>query len=519
LTVLAAPRARRWSVAVALALATFALYAPVATHGFLHYDDDLYVTDNPVVRRGLSWDGVAWAFTSLEVSSWQPLTWLSHMLAVQLFGLDAGAHLLVNAGLHAANAALLFLALARLTAAPARSAVVAALFAVHPLHVESVAWLSERKDVLGTLFGFLTLGAYAGYVERPRWSRRAAVAALLALSLMAKPMWVTAPLLLLLLDAWPLRRFQAEPRWRLLAEKAPLLALSAASAAVAVVAQHRSGAVVGLEYGPGARLANAAVSYARYLGKTFRPAGLAAFYPYPAGGHAAGAVAGSAVLLAAITAVALLRRRAWPWLGVGWGWFLLTLVPVIGIVQTGMQAMADRYTYLPLVGVFIAVVWTAAEAARGAAARRGLAAAAALVVVALGATTHRQIGVWADQVTLFRHAIAVTGENARAELFLAQGLSAAGEREEAVVHAREAARLEPWNARAQKNLGYMLYRVGRLDDAILALERAVALDPGYAEAHGNLAVAYRLKGWSERAGREARIEADLRRASPHVDPR
>jgi hypothetical protein len=287
------------AVAALLALGTLALYARVAGHQFLFFDDDRYVTENARVLAGLSWDNVRWAFETFSVANWHPLTWLSHMLDVQLFGPSAGAHHLVNAALHAANAALLLLVLSRMTGAPGPSLLVAALFAVHPLHVESVAWVSERKDVLSTLFGLLMLGAYAGYARRPGLGRYLLVALSLAASLLAKPMWVTAPFLLLLLDLWPLQRLEGSPiagddrclplprqsTWRLVAEKLPLFALSAASSAMAVAAQRGSGALMSLEEaGFGERLANALLPYARYLGKTFWPAGLSPFYPGPSAG-------------------------------------------------------------------------------------------------------------------------------------------------------------------------------------------------------------------------------------------
>jgi hypothetical protein len=494
------------AVAGALALGTFALYAQVGTHAFLQYDDDLYVTANAAVRAGLTWSGVRWAFTSLDAFGWQPLTWLSHMLDVQLFGLDAGAHHLVNAAIHAANAALLFAVLAHLTGATARSAVVAALFAVHPLHVESVAWLAERKDLLSTAFGFLALAAYARYVARPSAARYACVVAALAASLAAKPMWVTAPFLLLLLDVWPLRRFRdgRAGALRLVLEKVPLVALVAASSAVAVVAQARGGAVTSLDrLDLASRVANVTVAYVRYLGKTVWPSDLAAFYPMPEGGPGLLAVAGSAAVLLALTGAALAAVRAMPWIAVGWLWFLGMLVPVIGLVQLGSQAMADRYTYVPAVGVFVGVVWTLAEVgARRVAVRHAGTAAAAVTITALAGLTVRQAPLWRDQETLFRHTLAVTGPNPRAHHILSQALGEKGAYPEAVVHAAIAAQLDPANPRTHKNLGYLLYRAGRVDEAIAALERAVALQPDYAEAHANLAIAYGRKGWVDRAARE-----------------
>jgi tetratricopeptide (TPR) repeat protein len=508
--------ARRIRLAVGAALAAAAVlpYLGVAGHGFLYFDDPEYVTGNPVVRQGLSWDGVRWAFGTFAVANWHPLAWLSHLLDVQLFGLDAGAHHAVNVALHALNAVLLFAALARLTGSTWRSALVAALFAVHPLHVESVAWISERKDLLSTTLGLAMLWAHARQAERPGPGREALVAAFLALSLLAKAMWVTAPFLLLLLDVWPLRRLERGGRpAALVLEKLPLLVLSAAAAVLAVVAQSRFGALESLErLGPGARLANAAVACASYLAKTLWPASLAAWYPLPAGGQPAAAVALAVVVLAAVTLLAAATVRTVPAIAVGWLWFLGTLVPVIGLVQVGSQAMADRYTYLPLVGVFLAMVWGGEALLRraGPLARRAALAAVACALAALAAVTVRQAGFWVDQETLFRHALAVTPESGKAHLLLSQAIAERGDFPGALRHAREAARLDPWNPRAQKNLGYMLYRVGLVDDAIVALERAVALQPGWAEAHGNLAVAYGRAGRFDDAAREMARERALR---------
>ena len=517
---------RRWAAAALLALGTLALYARVAGHQFLFFDDDRYVTANARVLGGLSWDGVRWAFGTFDVANWHPLTWLSHMLDVQLFGPSAGAHHLVNAVLHAVNAGLLLLVLSRMTGAPGPSLLVAALFAVHPLHVESVAWVSERKDLLSTLFGLLMLGAYAGYARRPGPWRYLLVALSLAASLLAKPMWVTAPFLLLLLDLWPLQRLEGssvaaddrcpplpgQSSWRLVTEKLPLLALSAASSAMAVAAQRGSGALMSLEEaGLGERLANALVSYIRYLWKTLWPAGLSPFYPRLAGGIPGWQVAGAAVLLLALSALALRRLRSSPWLLVGWLWFLGTLVPVIGLVQVGSQAMADRYTYLPVVGLFVAVAWEGARLAAswGERGRRAARLAGWAAVGLLSALAFRQIGLWRDHETIFRHAIAVDRDNGRAHLVLSQGLAARGRYPEALLHAQEAVRLEPWYARAHKNLGFVLYRTGLVDEAIAAFRQAIALQPDFAEAHGNLAIAYGKKGWTEEAMREMQLERQL----------
>jgi hypothetical protein len=453
------------------------------------------------------------------------------MLDVQLFGLDPGAHHLVNAALHAVNAALLLLVLARITGAPLRSAAAALLFAIHPLRVESVAWAAERKDVLSASFGLLMIAAYAGYARRPSLRRYAVVLAAFAASLMSKPTWVTAPFLLLLLDVWPLQRLGAagaprDPRCPaapttpvriLLLEKLPLLALSAASSAITLVAQRRGGAVMSLEHlGLDERIANALVSCVRYLGKHAWPSPLAALYPMPAGGWSAAEVVGAAALLATVTGALLWNLRRWPWAAVGWCWFLGTLVPVVGLVQVGSQAMADRYTYLPGMGLAVAVVWSVAHVLEPLEKRGRIAGVAATVsaAAALSLVTVRQVALWKDQETVFRHAIAVTEGNGRAHLILSQSLLETARPLEALVHAREAVRLDPFNPRAHKNLGYVLFRAGLLEESVAALEQAIAIDPDYAEAHGNLAIAYGKLGRFEDAAREMRAEQRLRATRP-----
>ena len=489
-----------WLVSAALFLFTLGLYARVAGHPFLFFDDNQYVTENPVVRAGLTWQGVIWAFTSLQAFNWHPLTWLSHMLDVELFGLSPGPHHLVNAALHAGNAVLVFLVFRRMTGATWRSALVAALFAVHPTHVESVAWVAERKDVLSTLFGLLALLVYAAYARRGGPLRYAGVLALFALSLLAKPMWVTLPFLLLLLDVWPLQRWSATPiprdagppaspghgLGRLVLEKLPLLALSAASSVVTVVAQERGGAVAGLQLELGSRLGNALVAYARYVGKTLWPSPLAVYYPFDVGGLPAWAVALAAAFLLGVTVLSVLGARRMPWLLVGWAWFLGTLVPVIGLVQVGGQAMANRYTYLPSIGLFVIVAWGGnALAARW---RLGTAFRAVAVVglVALASVTWNQIGYWSSHVTLFRHALAVEPPSALALGLLADGLRREGKVAEALPFAEQAVRLEPGAAHHWIHLGLTYRYLRRLPEARGAFQRAIAADPRSSLAWLNL---------------------------------
>jgi cytochrome c-type biogenesis protein CcmH/NrfG len=478
----------RWLVIPALAAWTLALHWTLRGHPFLYaFDDPTYITANPRVLEGLSWRGVVWAFTQIDATAgnWHPLTWLSHMADVQLFGLDAGAHHLESAVLHALNAVVLFLVLARMTGAAGRSAVVAFLFAVHPLHVESVAWAAERKEVLSALFGFLALGAWRLYAERPSIGRYVAVAALFALSVLAKPMWVTFPFLVLLLDYWPLRRIAgfrpgadgsappvaAVPLRRVLLEKLPLLAISAASSAATLHAQQAAFS----EYPLPIRLGNTALAYARYLGKTLWPASLSVFYPRDPVLPVGAAVA-AAVLLLAVTMLAVRSAKAQPWLVVGWLWFLGTLVPVIGLVQVGDQAMADRYMYLPIVGLLVAATWWGHRIAGGWLRGIPLQVGAVLLVLVLSGATWRQLDHWSTHEALFRHAIAVTGDNATAQALLAAGLRREGRSAEALGHAQEAVRLEPDNARMWIILGGCERDLRRLPNALEAFRRAVRID-------------------------------------------
>jgi Flp pilus assembly protein TadD len=492
----------RWTVAALLAAGTALLYARVASHPYIYFDDNRYLTENPMVQAGLSWRGLGWAFTTLHASNWHPLTWLSHMLDVQFFGMSPGPQHLVNVAFHAANAALIFLVLSRITGAPGRSAFVAILFAAHPFHVESVAWIAERKDVLSTFFGLLALGAYARYVERRSFMRYALVAAAFAASLLAKPMWVTFPFLLLLLDAWPLRRVagltfadadgsapatsQALSLGWLVAEKAPLLALSLASSLVTIVAQDRGHALTGVELGVGPRLGNAAVAYVRYLGKTFWPSNLGVFYPHQAGDLPLAPELVAGALLVVVTAVVLSQARRLPWLAIGWFWFVGTLIPVIGLVQVGGQAMADRYTYLPLVGLFVALSWGGHRLAQAWRAPVPARAAAVGAALALGAVTWHQEGYWSSHETLFRHTLAAAGESGIAHAALSEGLRHEGRLEEALAHAREAVRLSPYTAKHWNNLAMMHLDQGKLQEARGELLEATRLEPSYALAWSNL---------------------------------
>jgi tetratricopeptide (TPR) repeat protein len=482
-------------IACGLLALTLAASAPALHNGFVNFDDDLYVTANRRVLAGPGGEGLRWAWTTLHAGYYQPLTWTSLQLDAWLFGPAPWGFHLTNVVLHAANVLLVFGALRRLTGAAWRSAAVAALFAVHPLHVESVAWVAERKDVLSTFFGLGCLWLYAAYAERPGVVRYVAVAAALALGLLAKPMLVTLPVLLLLLDWWPLRRGEL---WnpRLLPEKLPLCALALAAGAVTVFAQYRGGALVPLErLPPGVRLGTAAVGCTWYLAETLWPAGLAPFYPHPGASLAWWQVAGAVALLVVISGglVALARKR--PYLLVGWLWFLVALAPVLGLVQAGEQPWADRFSYFPHVGLFILLVWGAGDLL----ALRPLPAAvpalgAAAVCLALFVRTADQVRYWRDSVTLLGHTLEVHPDNPVAHYTLGAALLQEGRPGEALGHFEEAVRLDPRNPRAQYNLGVGLAAVGRTDEAVERYEETLRLDPSFALAHYNLGVALVARG-------------------------
>jgi tetratricopeptide (TPR) repeat protein len=409
------------------------------------------------------------------------------MLDVELFGVEPGAHHLVSLALHVAATLILFAALTRMTAAAGASAFAAAVFALHPLHVESVAWIAERKDVLSGLLFTATLWAYAIYVRKPGWRRYSLVLALFAPGLMAKPMLVTLPFVLLLLDAWPLGRWRGWPTVR---EKLPLLALAAASSIVTFVVQEQAGAVRSFEaLSMPARAANAVVAYVTYVGQTFWPAALAPIYPYPLSRPAA-VVAGAMAFVAAVTALAIWRRRDRPYLAVGWFWYIGMLVPVIGLVQVGSQPTADRYTYLPMIGLALAVAWLARDAAlRWQRGRVVAAALAVLVVAACAVTTRAQVTHWRSSIDLWRHAVRAVPGNYRAHTNLGHALEEAGRLDEAIAEYREATRIRPGYGEALNYLGSALLDSGRPDEALQVLEEAVRAWPRYVPALNNLGLA------------------------------
>jgi tetratricopeptide (TPR) repeat protein len=456
---------RRFRLAAfALAVVVLAVYGQTARHGFLNYDDNMYVSGNPVVGLGLSWAGLAWSF-GFHAGNWHPLTWLSHMFDVQLFGNWAGGHHLVSAVLHATNAVLLLALLRGLTGAFWRSAAVAALFAVHPLRVESVAWVAERKDVLSALFWLLTMLAYLRYVRHPVRGRYLAVVALFAAGLAVKPMLVTLPCALLILDWWPLNRFRRSGAGSLIVEKIPLLAFAAASIMVTWQAQ-TTGITRSLRPELPTRLANAAISTVLYLRDLVWPADLAVLYPYPLAGFPWQPAAAALTVVVIISAAAILTRKNRPFLAAGWFWYLGTIVPVIGLVQVGAQSRADRYTYLPLVGVVFAVVWLTDDLwPRRKTPRRVLACLLAAVLLALSSTLI-QAGHWRDTLTLMRHADRVTTNNYVVKNVIGAELLAAGRVDEAVRILEETVRISPDLYDAHYNLGNALYRLGRYREAL-----------------------------------------------------
>ncbi len=474
-----------------LVAATAAVYQDVRTHDFVDLDDLPYVVENRDLRVASPLEAVRVAFASTSQVNWTPLTVLSLQVDRALYGDRAPGYLLGNVALHAASAVLLFLALRRLTGDDGPSAFVAGVFALHPLHVESVAWAAQRKDTLSALFWMLGLLAYVGYARRPGALRYAAVFLALCAGLLAKPVVVTLPFVLLLLDHWPLRRLEtASERRRALLEKLPLLVPVLIVSTATWLLQSQADAVVDVRLELGARLANAVDSYAAYLGQTLWPVRLAVFYPHPGQGLPAARIAGAAGLLAAITAAALALARARPYLLVGWLWYLGTLVPVIGLVQVGSQARADRYTYLPMIGLAIAVAWGARDLAsrwRGAGAL--LAGAGGLTLLALGATAAVQVTHWRDAISLHAHAVAVTRDNVPELLRLAHSLREAGRAEEALPHLERAVALAPSRLQDCVDLGDLQARLARLEPAVETYRSCLRRAPDRPLVHANLGLA------------------------------
>jgi tetratricopeptide (TPR) repeat protein len=556
--VLARLRLPVWLMAGLLVLVTMALYWPAKRHNFVNYDDDLYVTSNVHVENGLTWESIKWACLNPVCWNWHPVTVLSHMAVCQVCGLRPWGHHLTNMLLHALNAGLVFGLLQSMTGARWRSLLVAALFAVHPLRVESVAWVSERKDVLAGFFGLLALMAYARYTEvqslkskvqspksvvRGPWSLSHLPSSIFyllslfffALGLMSKPMLVTWPFVMLLLDYWPLRRWEpstvnSPPRrsevtagqlstvLRLVTEKIPFFVLAVAASVVTFVVQQRGGAVTAAESLPlGARVGNALISYCRYLEKLFWPTELTVFYSHP-GQWPVGKVLLAGGVILGLTVLVWLQRRGAPYLLMGWLWFLGTLVPVIGLIQVGGHSMADRYTYIPLIGVLILTIWGVCELTR-----RwrydvlALAVAGGAALVICLALTRQQIGYWRDGEALFRHALEVTENNQVARNNLAYALLEKGQTDEAISQYREVLRLDPDHAAPHNNLGAALDKKGQIDEAIRQFQEAIRLQPDYADAHNNLGAALGLKGQTDEAIRQ--LQEAIRLKPDHTEAR
>jgi len=482
---------------IGLALLTLAVYSPVRHYAFLQFDDADYVTENGAVRAGLTMTGLRWALTTPYAGNWHPLTWVSHMADVQLFGLAPGWHHLSSLWLHILTTLLLFRLLARMTGSPGPSAFVTALFALHPLHVESVAWVAERKDVLSTLWWVLTTSAYVAFVRRPAPWRYGVIVMCFGLALMSKPMVVTLPFLLLLLDVWPLNRWRGLgdganrfSTWALVREKLPLFVMAAAAALVTFIVQQQAGAVRSLDVLPlSTRLAKIPIAYMWYVANTIWPSNLAALYPYPSSIPLWQTV-GAVVVLTGISVWTIRHLRTQPYLFVGWAWFVGTLVPVIGLVQAGSQPYADRFMYVPAIGLFVMAAWSAnrwASARPGSAWRVGT--IGIVVVLASAVVTFRQVAHWKDSVTLWEHAVAVTQDNYRAQTNLGFALAEAGSATRAQAAYREALRINPEYPNAHNYLGALLADRGEHDRAAMEFEAAIRLRPRFPEAHNNLGLA------------------------------
>jgi len=492
-----------------LALLTVVVYLPVRNHEFVRYDDDVYVTNNPEVQSGLSWQGIKWAFVTDHGANWHPLTWLSLMIDCELFGVKPGPLHLVNVLFHIANTLLLFIVFNRMTKALWQSAFVAALFALHPLHVESVAWIAERKDVLSTLFWLLTMLAYVRYVERSSAGRYILAIAFFALGLLAKPMLVTLPFVLLLLDYWPLERL-SNPGFSIrnsIIEKLPFFFLSILSSVITFIVQQKGGAVFEMDIVPfNVRLANVICSYFVYVEKMFWPVRLAVLYPYSINGISLVRVSLSATILVLITVLVLYNYRRRKYLVVGWFWYLGTLVPVIGIIQVGVQAFADRYTYVPLTGLFIMCAFASADLLKNVPFKKYiLAVSATIILLACTILTTVQLIYWKDSVLLFERALAVTESNVHILNNYGNALGAMGRHKEAAKFLEQAVRCLPDSYEIRNNYGKVLQNLGKLDEAVEQYQIALKIEPTADFARYNLSVALAAKGDFEAAIEQCRI--------------
>jgi tetratricopeptide (TPR) repeat protein len=478
-----------FGVCVFLLGAIVLVFGQTVRHGFVNLDDDRYVSENPVVQKGLTWEGFRWALTYGDIGHWHPLTWLSHMLDCQLYGLNASGHHLTNILLHMATGILLFLVLRRMTGFLWRCAFVAAVFAIHPLRAESVAWVAERKDVLSAVFFMLTLGAYVRYVRRPPSNIRYGVVMLFfALGLLSKNMLVTMPFVLLLLDYWPLNRLSnctPQVLLRLVAEKIPLLVLTIGSCVATFLAPEKVTVAVHLPFG--LRMENAAVSYVTYVWQMIYPSGLACVYPNPANYLPPWQVAGAVGLLLAISAAVWIFRRTHPWLVVGWLWYVGMMIPVIGLVQISYYAHADRYTYLPQIGLYILLTWTVVELMGSWQSRRWVLGGGAIVVLAVLIICARaQTAYWRDSESLWTHTLACTSDNFIGQNDFGNALLKKGSVDEAIAHYQKALQIVPDNAEVCYNLGNALLKKGNVDEAIAYYQKALQIKSDYVEAHNNL---------------------------------
>ncbi len=499
-------------ILIGLAITTLGIYAQVIQHQFITLDDGWYIKNNPFVNRGVTRAGLAWAFTTFYEGNWHPLTWIAHMIDSQLFGLNPGGHLLVNTLIHVANTLLVFWLLLRTTHARWPSALVAALFALHPLHVESVAWAAERKDTLSTFFGLLSLISYARYAEKPSRKWFGWTALTLGLGLLAKPMLVTWPFVMLLLDYWPLRRLSQSTSLKkflismapLVREKLPLFAIAAASCVITFFAQVHGGAVRTFTDVPIAlRLLNALVSYAKYLLLTLWPHDLAVYYPFTSVRTPAWQIIAAALLLSGITAVCVSQRRSRPYLIVGWLWYLGTLIPVIGLVQVGGQTMADRYFYIPSIGLFTVVVFGLADVIKTRRVAPSLSAAiTGVILIVLAMLTYAQIHLWRDSFTLLKHTIAVTPPNLIVENSLGIAMDNAGRYDEAAAHFEKALHIQRDHYEVLVNLGVTRYHQDRVPEAIEYYHAAIRSQPDAPEAHAQLCLALWKQNRNEAAYEE-----------------
>jgi protein O-mannosyl-transferase len=480
------------------------LYWPVAGYDFIDMDDNLYLLENPGIQKGISREGISWAMTTLYTTNWHPLTWLSLMADYELHGLNAAGYHVHNLLLHILNAVLLFLVLRRMTRETWKCLTVAVLFAVHPLNIESVAWIAERKNLLSTLFWILTLFAYVRYTERPGWMRYTPALLLFALGLTAKPMLVTLPFVLLLLDYWPLRRFSPAGRWNdesgpahgrfvlwpLLKEKIPFFLLSLCSGLITLYAAKTGGTVKSMAAFPLAgRIENALVAFVSYLDKTFRPVDLVIFYPYPTTGHPLWQSAAALLLLTAVTVFVALKRKKHPYLITGWFWYLITLLPVIGIIQVGLQSMANRYAYIPLIGIFVLAAWGMPDLLKAGAGRRVLPLAAALLILIFSFSTWSQLPHWQNSEAAFRYALQATENNFIAHNGMGRIWQIRGDITKARLHYQEALRIQPGYAEVHSNLAVILFNEGRIAEAEKGFREALRYKPNLVEAHNNLGMA------------------------------